>query len=233
MIRHGYFRAKPPLSEVEWEAIRLGRASGRPLDGEIVMARLLMQLVVDYLGRSERPLREDLHSVRLIMRDARAVARLLLARKELEGSKEARERVARTFEQLEQLGSILEGEGQEAVSGGAQMAAGEPADVDGPDASLDGDEEAVALLEATRAEDLGREIALLRDLLPRVLATASVAVRDGQDLVRPGRLVVRGTRAVADLVQAKEALRPDPGAAWEAVMNEVLDELGDELGIEL
>lgn len=83
-IRHGYYRATRSLGEVERAAIRLGRTSGRPLDGEIVLARLMIGKVAGYLAESERPLGENLHSVRLILQDVRTVARLLLARKALE-----------------------------------------------------------------------------------------------------------------------------------------------------
>jgi hypothetical protein len=237
-IRHGYYRASPPLDEVQWQAISLGRASERPLDGEIVMTRLLVDMVADYLETSERPLREDLNSVRLIISNVRAVARLLLARKKLEASTEAGERLERDFERLERLGSRLAGEGQEAGCGAERQTDGEPAEAagrgetSGPAAVVESDEKALALLEATRTEALAPEIDLVRDLLPQVLATTAAA-RRGQELVSAGKVVVRGTRTVADLVQAREALRPDPGAAWKAAMNRALDALSEELPIDL
>jgi len=58
-------------------------ATGRPLDAEILIARLQIRALFEYLNRPDRPSTEDSNTLRLIFRGCDKVAKLMLARKKL------------------------------------------------------------------------------------------------------------------------------------------------------
>jgi hypothetical protein len=221
-IRHGYYMSPLPLSEVEREAIRLAMASERPLQGEIVLTRILIHMLLAYVTESGLPLGENLHSVRLIIQNVRTVAKLLLTQKEIEGPEEVRGRVQRELERIEreaerssagrcgvwECGSVectdrSRDEDPEQGNGDLQEATGESEGASGLQ------EEAAALLEMASDPGLAGEIGLMRVLMRRLFKyTTDVGEMPLLEMVRVGQLLIRGLRAVADLVKADQALRP-------------------------
>jgi hypothetical protein len=59
-------------------------ASGRTLDAAVLMTKLQIRALLEYLNKPDRPVAEDLNSLRLIIQGCNTVGKLQLARNELE-----------------------------------------------------------------------------------------------------------------------------------------------------
>jgi hypothetical protein len=77
----------PSFSEAERAAIAFLMASGRPLAAELLVTKLQLRALFEYVSECDRPLRQNLTNMRLIIQGCNTVGKLQLARKELEASK--------------------------------------------------------------------------------------------------------------------------------------------------
>lgn len=82
-IRHGLYRPGWGLGPLEREALAVAWRTGRPLDAEVLLARLLARAVLGYLNTSPRPREQDMNGIRLLLRALGAVRRVVAARREL------------------------------------------------------------------------------------------------------------------------------------------------------
>jgi hypothetical protein len=82
-IRHGLYRPGWGLGPLEREALAVAWRTGRPLDAEVLLARLLARALLGYLSTSPRPREQDMNGIRLLLRALGAVRRVVAARREL------------------------------------------------------------------------------------------------------------------------------------------------------
>jgi len=68
---------------VEWAAIDYLIASGRDLDAAILITKIQVRAILEYLNKPDRPVAEFLNSYQLIFRCCSRIGKLQLARKEL------------------------------------------------------------------------------------------------------------------------------------------------------
>lgn len=78
-IRHGFYRQAPPLSAEEQEAVALTWNQGHELAAAILIARLQILRLLAYLAQTERPLAQELNTIRLLLKGCRRVRRLTAA----------------------------------------------------------------------------------------------------------------------------------------------------------
>jgi hypothetical protein len=78
-IRHGYYRAKPLFSELEWAAIEYGRAAGRHLEVALLMSRLQARSLLAYTNNRDLPPGRVINAYRLFFREINGIIGLVKA----------------------------------------------------------------------------------------------------------------------------------------------------------
>jgi hypothetical protein len=91
------------FTDAEQAAIDYLMTSGRPLAAEILMTKPQIWALFKYVSESDRPLRQNMNSMRLIIQGCNRIGKLHLARKELEMEQPGKEPdwVAAALEEVE------------------------------------------------------------------------------------------------------------------------------------
>jgi hypothetical protein len=88
-LRHGYYRGVAGFGEEAQAAIRELVAAGKEVEAEVLVRRMRLWGVMDYLQGSERPLVADFNSVKLLFYECGQVGQLVAAQQALRAGEEA------------------------------------------------------------------------------------------------------------------------------------------------